>query len=256
MSFLIPQHRSVIPASRGSGKLWQRLAIGTNWPVLVAIGVLSALGVLSIWEDKRQDGSSDGPKQLIFLCVAIFCMALFQAVNYQKIGRYAWGFYAFSLALILYTVAGAELSHGGRNRNPLPGVWYANGACAWITFGGIGIQPAELMKIAFILVLARYMRFRSNYRRLWGLMAPFALAAVPLVLILKQPDLGTALTFIPALFAMLFVAGAKMRHLFTIVGMGIAFAPLLWFSGEHVIDKDTPDARLCLACPHLPILRH
>src|SRR5882724_10969882 len=126
MSFLLPQHRSVIAPTRGTGKLWQRLAIATNWPILVAIGVLSALGVLSIWEDKRADGGSDGPKQLIFLCVAILCMALFQAVNYQKIGRYAWPFYIFSLALILYTVAGAELSHGGKNRNPLPGVWYAN----------------------------------------------------------------------------------------------------------------------------------
>src|SRR5207248_8927694 len=63
--------------------------------LLVAVGVLSALGVLSIWQDRRPDGTSDGPKQLVFLIVAIICMGLFQAVNYQKIGRYAWGFYIF-----------------------------------------------------------------------------------------------------------------------------------------------------------------
>ncbi len=63
------------------------------------------------------------------------------------------------------------------------------------------------MKIAFILVLARYLRFRSNYRTFWGLLPPFAVAGIPLLLIFKQPDLGTALTFIPPMFAMLFVAG-------------------------------------------------
>src|SRR4051794_4482625 len=135
MSFLTPQSRAVIAPPRGAGKLWQRLAIATNWPVLVAVGVLSALGVLSIWEDTRADGGSDGPRQLVFLAVSILCMSLFQAVNYQKIGRYAWGFYFFSLGLILYTVLGAELSHGGLTPHPLPGIYYTKGACAWIKFG-------------------------------------------------------------------------------------------------------------------------
>ena len=57
------------------------------------------------------------------------------------------------------------------------------------------------------------------------------LALVPLALIMKQPDLGTALTFIPTLFAMLFVAGAKMRHLLAIMGIGLALAPILWLAG-------------------------
>jgi len=89
----------------------------------------------------------------------------------------------------------------------------------WINLGLLHMQPAELMKVAFCVVLARYLRFRSNYRTMLGLLAPFALAIVPLILILKQPDLGTALVFIPALFAMLFVAGAKIRHLAAIVGL-------------------------------------
>jgi cell division protein FtsW (lipid II flippase) len=255
MSFLSAQSRTFMP--RGASRLWQRLAIATNWPILAAVAVLSALGVLSIWEDKKFDGSSDGPKQLVFLGVAIVCMSLFQAVNYQKIGRFAWPFYLFSMALIAYTDLGAALAHGGENKHPLPGIYYTNGACAWITFGGVGLQPSELMKIAFILVLARHLRFRSNYRTFFGLLAPFALAFVPLAMILKQPDLGTALTFIPALFAMLFVAGAKIKHLLAIVFLGILMAPLLWFSGKHIIkDKETGTERVCSQCPNLPILNH
>ena len=88
-----------------------------------------------------------------------------------------------------------------------------------IDFGVIRFQPSELTKIAFVMVLARYLRFRSNYRTVTGLLAPFGLALVPIALILKQPDLGTALTFIPALFAMLFVAGARMAHLLSILAL-------------------------------------
>ncbi len=209
-------------------KLWQQLAIATNWPVLVAVSVLSSLGVISIWADKQEEGE----KQLVFLTVAVGCMALFQAVNYAKIGRFAWAFYIFSLLLVIYTVV-AEKVHG------LPCCHEIKGVYAWLSFGSgawsVSLEPAELMKIAFVLLLARYLRFRSNYRTLRGLLAPFALALVPIILILKQPDLGMAMLFLPVLFAMLFVAGAKIGHLALIAGLGMALTPIVWFSGdEHV----------------------
>jgi cell division protein FtsW (lipid II flippase) len=206
--------------------LWRQLAIATNWPVLVAVAVLSTIGIISIWADTRLDPNPEWRKQVAFLVVAIVCMAVFQAVNYQKIGRYSWAFYIFSLLLIGYTLLGSVVR--------VPGVWKVNGAYAWINFGPASLQPAELTKIAFVMVLARYLRFRSNYRTLVGLLPPFALALIPIAMILKQPDMGTALIFIPALFAMLFVAGAKIRHLLAVVGMGLAVAPLIWFSGTDL----------------------
>src|ERR1051326_3001802 len=204
-------------------RLWRELGIASNWPVLAAGTILSFLGVCSIWAHSQIDGT----KQLIFLAVGLGCMGLFQTVNYQIIGRWAWGFYVVSLLLVLDTVIGA--TRGGHN--PLPFVHPVNSAYAWISFGPATLQPAELTKIAFVLVLGRFLRFRSNYRTITGLLAPFGLALVPLALIMKQPDLGTALTFIPALFAMLFVAGARMWHLLAIVALGVATTPLLWFCG-------------------------
>src|SRR5580658_8074970 len=196
-------------------QLWQQLAIAANWPVLAAVTVLSALGVMSIWVYSP----ADGPKQLAFLAVAVGVMAAVQGVNYLILGRYAWALYFLSLILIGYTLLG---SFAEKHQHSIPGVHTINGACCWITFpGGISFEPSELMKISFVLVLARYLRFRDNYRTMPGLLTPFLLTLIPAVFILKQPDLGVAALFVPTLFALLFVAGAKMKHLLAIVGLGI-----------------------------------
>jgi rod shape determining protein RodA len=203
-------------------KFWQQLAIATNWPVLVAVSVLAAAGAVSIWADSP----GDGPKQLLFIFLGIGFLIAIQVLNYLRIGRYSWTFYFLSLLLVMYTVAGRHVS--------LPGVHLTKGACAWINFGGFSLEPSELTKISFVMVLSRYLRFRNNYRTLRGLLPPFALAAVPVILILKQPDLGVASIFVPTLLVMLFVAGAKLRHLGAIILIGLAFVPVFWLSGTDV----------------------
>ncbi len=146
--------------------LWQQLAIASNWPVLAAVGVLCFLGSCSIWYYPRADGG----KQLIFIVVAFGCMLLMQGIHYQKIGRFAWVFYIASLLLLLYTCIPA--THAPKNSNALFRVPNRGGNYAWINLGPLSLQPAELAKIAFILVLARYLRFRSNYRTVLGLFRP------------------------------------------------------------------------------------
>lgn len=208
-------------------RIWQQLAIATNWPVLVSVLVLAAMGLISIAASDRATGHHDAYRQWIFLGVSLGCMLLFQAVNYQLIGRWGWGLYVISLLLIMYTVIGTKVH--------VPGVHNVNGAYAWIKFGPASIEPAEIMKLAFVLVLGRYLRYRSNYRTFAGLAGPFALALVPLVLILKQPDLGMAMIFPPVLLTMLFVAGARVKHLVTIIVAAVFLMPLAWFSGSENI---------------------
>lgn len=205
--------------------IWRRMAIATNWPILAAVLVLSAVGLLTIrgYGLARND-LDDARKQLIFFVIGLGCMTAFQAVNYQRIGRFAWAFYLLSFLPLGYTVLGTMYA--------LPGVTRINGACNWIRMGPFSLQPAELMKVAFVMVLARYLRFRKNYRSIPGLLAPFALCVAPVIFILKQPDLGTALVFGPTLLAMLFVAGAKMKHMMAILGLGLLMIPVVWMSGQ------------------------
>jgi len=90
------------------------------------------------------------------------------------------------------------------------------------------VQPSELAKLAFVAALARFLSRGDNARRWWVLVVPVALAAVPMSLILKQPDLGTAMLFVPVLVAMLFGAGVRPRYLAVLAIAGVVAAPFLW----------------------------
>ncbi|MBX7165481.1 MAG: FtsW/RodA/SpoVE family cell cycle protein [Pirellulales bacterium] len=102
------------------------------------------------------------------------------------------------------------------------------GVHRWIRVGPIGVQPSEFAKVVYVVALARWLTYRENFRRLPGLVAPLLLTLVPVLLVLKEPDLGTAMVFPPLLFAMLFAAGARRRHLACISLVAVLLAPLLW----------------------------
>ncbi len=201
-------------------EFWRRLALARNWPLLAAVVALSGIGLLTIASTQPEKATN----QLFFLAIAFACMAVFQTVNYARLGRWSLPFYIISFGLIALTLVGSKLG--------LPIVPRINGASNWIRLGPISLQPAELMKVACIMLLARYLRYRENYRKLRGLVPPLLLAGLPMLMILKQPDLGTALVFIPTTIAMLFAAGAKLRHFAAFATAGVVLAPLLWLSGQ------------------------
>ena len=91
-------------------------------------------------------------------------------------------------------------------------------------------QPSEVFKLIFVMALADYFRFQHRLDRLRDLFLPLAMTGVPMALIAKQPDLGTALLFMPAFFAMAFLAGAKVRNLGILVLGGCVLAVGVWFS--------------------------
>jgi cell division protein FtsW (lipid II flippase) len=91
-----------------------------------------------------------------------------------------------------------------------------NGARRWINFVVTDMQPSELAKIAFVFAMASHLRFKKHYRTFNGLIIALFVAIPPMFLILIEPDLGTAMLFLPALIAMLIAAGARYRHLVVI----------------------------------------
>jgi len=205
-----------------------RLPTWHGWGLLLPIAPLCAVGILSI------QAISDVPeghwlagetvKQLAFVLLGFGGMVGALLVGYHRVGGLAYLLFGLCVAMLVYVALDKWL--------PLPLVDVRHGARRWIQLGPAQLQPSELMKIAYVLALAWYLRYRKNYRKLSGLVAPFALALVPMALIKMQPDLGTVLLFLPVLFAMLYAAGAKTSHLLVIVFAGVLAMPFFWFKIE------------------------
>ena len=103
-----------------------------------------------------------------------------------------------------------------------------NGSRRWIPLGPVLLQPSEFAKLAVLLALARYLSHRRDHRTLPGLVPPFLLTMLPVALILKEPDLGTSLVFLPMLGAVLVASGARGGHLAAAALLGLACLPVLW----------------------------
>ena len=187
------------------------LRIPLYWPavlptlglLLLGIAALSGLEVRLglVWVDNWH------VQQLIGVLIGLAAAVALLLVPYKTIVGRAYVFYGLNLLLlVLVLLVGSQ----------------RNNARRWLAFPGFDFQPSELMKLTIVITLARFIRFRSSYKTFTGLWAPFLLTLVPMALVLVQPDLGTALLFIPILFTMLFAAGARARHLATVVLLGAA----------------------------------
>ena len=184
------------------------------WSVVAVVLALMVLGWLGIARSQTLAETSSRylQRQMVWSGVCLLAMFVVTLPSYRVLAR--WSYAAFAAAILLLVAV----------------YWFppVNGAQRWIRFGPIGMQPSKFAKLAFVLGLARYLMYRESYRRLGGLLVPLALVMVPVVLVLREPDLGTALVFLPVLFVMLFAAGARPRHLAFVVLAALVFTPLLW----------------------------
>lgn len=113
------------------------------------------------------------------------------------------------------------------------------GAVRWLEIGGFQLQPSEFAKIALVLALAKMLSLDAfPARRLWTVLAAGVLTLLPFLLVVMEPDLGTAVIFPFIAAAMLFAAGMRKRWIFIAVGAGLAAAPLGWFVlGDYQRDR-------------------
>jgi cell division protein FtsW (lipid II flippase) len=194
---------------------------GPAWLVVFASLGLSLLGIYAIDVAERAPcmAGAIGPtalRQLIYLAVGVVACVIISLPHYRSLGPWTWALYAVGLALLIFLIIPGVPSFLVRPRG---------GARAWIDLGPFNLQPSELVKVATVLVLAWYLRYRKNHRTLTGLLPPAILTGVPVGLIMLQPDLGTAILFIPALFFVLIAAGAKLKHLVLVVALACLAAP-------------------------------
>jgi rod shape determining protein RodA len=199
----------------------RRLAAHIEWPLLIVALMVTGVGLVTILSATHHSErllSSYVLRQATFTGMGLVLMTLAASIDYRSLNRYAYAVYgAVVLALLAVSVMG--VSGGGARR--------------WLSVGPFGLQPSEFMKVALVIALAHQLHRVAGEKRLpmLRLLAPAALVAIPTALILKQPDLGTAIALAMGAFTVLMVAGMPVRLL--IIAAMIA-GPLLPYAWHHL----------------------
>jgi len=179
--------------------------------------------------------------QLGFALAGFLMMFLLSRIDYRNFYDLAYIFYGLTIfLLVLVLVAGR----------------HALGATRWFTMFGISFQPSELAKLTLILALARYfagrrptVSFETDFHGglWWDLAVPLAITVIPMFLIFKQPDLGTALLFMGIFVVMLFASGLEYRYIGGFLGICLLIFPFAW----HILKPYQKDRLLVFLNPNI-----
>jgi len=196
--------------------IFQSYFRGVDWGLITCVLCLSVIGFFVIYSATIHGGevSQIWKKQMFWFGISLITMWVFSKIDYRFWMEASYIFYFVSIVSLL-----AVLFIGDQT----------NGARRWIKLGIISYQPSELAKLSVLLVLARYIG--SQTIELYFLRRFFLLLfllVVPLLLILKQPDLGSALLLIPVSFILMYVGGIRVRWLIWVGLMALASTPLIW----------------------------
>ena len=188
---------------------YRKLIGKMDFILLAVIAVILVSGLLILNSAAASKEQAYVMKQSMWIVIGIVFLLLTIQFDYTILQKYVKPLYIFNLFLLIAVlIFGREIS----------------GARSWFVFPGIGsLQPAELAKIMTIICFAHFLdERRGNLNTLWELIPCFIFVAIPVFLILLQPDLGSALVFIAILVGMMFVAGANPKILLTIFGGGVS----------------------------------
>jgi rod shape determining protein RodA len=186
-----------------------------DWPLALSVILLSAIGVMNLYSATASTRLNLGRQQLYWLAVGMAVFLLATAIDYRVFNRWAYLLYAIGLVLLSLVLI------FGRN---------VNGAQRWLQIGGVGGQPSEIMKVLMIIALAKYLHDDPvvEGRSLKHMAIPFLVVGLPVVLILRQPDLGTAMIVSLLFLSVMLLIKLKLRSVITLVLVIALSMPLTW----------------------------
>ena len=189
-----------------------------DWVLIGAVGMVLLLGLLTLYSASQHSGPGTTARycvrQLMWAFIGLCFMWAAIVIDYHRFLAFAPVIYAAVLLGLITVLLIPSRGHGARR---------------WLALGPLQVQPSELCKIAVVLLLARYLdTVKVKVRRPRFFIGAIVLVALPVMLITVEPDLGTAMVFIPVLLVMLYLAGSRTKHIVSICVLGLAFAPVLW----------------------------
>ncbi len=188
-----------------------------EWKILIAVIILCIFGLIALFSATQANNYDEFNKQLIWLVVSVIAMIIFLFVDYEKLGSFALVYY---LAIIVLLI-------GVLFTTPI------NGATSWFDIGFFSFQPGEFAKIAVILFVAYAIvkvqeKGKNEINNPLKLLAILGLAAIPILLIVVQPDYGTAIAFVVAIGLMIIMSGLDKKYIFVISIIIIIAVPLIY----------------------------
>lgn len=189
-----------------------------DWSILISSVILLVIGLIALFSASSSNDYDAFKKQLIFIVIAIPVLIVTILVNYKIYIKLSIFMYVVILALLVGVLFTPEI----------------NGANSWFSIGSFTLQPSEFAKIAIVLFFS-YMvcqfqkKGRKEINKWWKLSILLFIVAVPILLIVKQPDYGTAMAFIVAIIAILFVAGIDKKYIIVSILLVIILLPIMYF---------------------------
>ena len=194
-------------------RFWSEL----DYPLLGALLILAAFGIIGVYSATIEAGSAHYHRQFIRLLMGLGVCLVFAAIDYRRMA----GDFAFPLYFCALGLLGATLIFGQEIK----------GSKSWIVLFGFTLQTSEVAKVAAILATARFLsRVQGSLLKSRQAFGAGLVIAPSVLLVLLQGDAGTALMYVPILGGMLLVAGLRIRYLLlTLLGLAL-LAPLAWLS--------------------------
>lgn len=205
----------------------KKLLKNMDWGVLICILLLLGIGLVALFSTTQNSEYAEFIKQIQWFAVSIPIFILVIIIDYDKILKIAPAFYGaslFLLILVLFT-------------DPI------NGASSWFNIGSFSFQPSEFGKIALVLFMAYSLNLlqaknRKEINKIYKLLAILAVAAVPILLIVKEPDFGTATAYIFATLFILFVSGINKRYIVLAILAVAILLPIVYINlPEHALQR-------------------
>jgi len=197
-----------------------------DWALLIVALGICGLGVLQIYSATRETIWRDAWwKQILYIAVALVLMWIVSRIDYHTLMAQVPVLYIISVLALIATFVVGRTVFGSRR---------------WIPVAGFHLQVSEFVKLVLVLLVARYLTELKTEQFEWpDLLKLGGLVGLPMVLVMKQPDLGTALTYLPVLAVGVILAGLRWQYAAVIVLVLALVLPVSWF-----VLKDYQKARL------------
>ena len=205
----------------------RRLLQNFDWILLLLLILLGIISIVNLYSAtypiKDAGGSQILIKQAYWFLIGFAVLLMMTTFDYHLLERLAYPIYFITLTLLILVLVIGKIYSGSQR---------------WLSFGGIVFQPSEMAKIALVIMLAKYFNEHGEYEyRLRDLWWPFILITLPFLLIIKQPDLGSALLLMIVSFSVILFVKIRWKSLFILILTSFLSAPFIWFTLKEYQQK-------------------